>query len=274
MNTKISLLAVVLSSSCCGVSFADLPLPPLPSSPDPLARMAQKSELPPVPVAPKEAVAPPSDDEFTESLAALRKELEGVRAVRQQTAGTGGGTGDFDGALSAVRQRRQLLDMLQKLATSGPKKNEARQTQRTDKKTEMTDENEAAFQLDIGDKVNDPFGLGKTLYKLGDFVRAEQAFRRWPTNGNNEWLKKYLIASCLRKQNKLPEAITLYQEVILNSSDNVLQESAKWQLSNMRWKQQMDSQIKRLRDLQQKPDVDANDSTDGQPAAAPAPQGT
>lgn len=269
MKTRSSLLVVAVSSSFCGLVLADLPLPPLPSSPDPLARVAQKAELPPVPVSPKESVAPPSDDEFSESLAALRKELDAVRSVRQQTAGATGASVDFDGALSSVRQRRQLLDMLQKLATSGPKKGEARQAQRTEKKSDTTDDAEGSFQLDIGDKVNDPFGLGKSLYKLGDYARAEQAFNRWPANQTNEWLKKYLVASCLRKQNKLPDAIAIYQDVILNSGDTVLIESAKWQLSNLRWKQQMDTQIKRLRELQQKPDVD---STEGADTPAPPKQ--
>ncbi len=80
-------------------------------------------------------------------------------------------------------------------------------------------------------------------------------------------MKKYLIASCLRRQKKTAEAVAIYQDVILNSHDNVLEESARWQLSNMRWQQQMDQQLKRLRELQQKPDVDANEATDAPPRA-------
>ncbi len=170
MNAKASLLAVAWSSLACTFAQAE---PPLPPAPEPLPRFAQKTDVAPLPVAPRESIAPPSDEEFTQSLAALHKELVEVRTVRQRTATDSGANVEFEGALSAVRQRRQLLEMLQKLATSGPKRGEARQQQKSDKKSEMTDDAEAALQLDIGAQVNDPFGLGKALFKMGDYARAE-----------------------------------------------------------------------------------------------------
>lgn len=279
MNTKTSLIAVLVSASIPLVARSEPPLVPLPEPPARFAQKAAESEKPNATATPPKEVVPPpkdtllapSDDEFSSALSALRKELDEVRVVRQQTAtsSSGGNNADFEGALSAVRQRRQLLEMLQKLATSGPKKSEARQQTKTEKKAD-TPEDEAAIQLDIGGQVNDPFGLGKSLFRLGDFARAEQAFRLVPNNGSNEFIMKYLIACCLRKQKKIPEAVATYQDIIQNSEDKMLSESARWHINNLRWQQQMDVQLKRLREIQQKPEIDTGDS-----APAPAnPGGT
>lgn len=250
------------------------------TSPKSMPSAEQKTQpaLPAIPTEYGSSTKPiaPTNDEFDQSLSSLRKELDSLRSIRQETVPTGSGPQDFESAMTTVRQRRLLLDVLQRLATAGPKKGEARQAKKDDKKDDG-DEADTQSPIQIGSQVVDGFALGRSLYRSGDFVQAEQVFRSVQPNGSNEWYLKYLIASCLRKQKKIPESVAYYQDVILQSGDSVLVESARWQLSNIRWQQSMDTQLKRLRELQSKPETDT--STDpavppGVPAAPANPNAT
>ena len=210
----------------------------------------------------------PSDLKFDEALQSLRGELESLRSMRQESPGNDESV-DVTNALATVRQRRMLLDLLQRLATAGPKKSE----RRAQESKAQDDEAESGMlrlpNLVGGDTVDD-FSLGQSLFRAGEHAQAEQAFRSVQYDGTNEWQMKYLIATCLRKQNNTEEAIAMYQEVALSSEDAILIESARWQLQNIRWRQNMEAQLKRLRDARNPGGGGDTDSGDEE-AAGPGP---
>ena len=97
------------------------------------------------------------------------------------------------------------------------------------------------------ERTNEAFARGRAAFQLGDFAEAERQFRLVADTGENQWYAKYLLASSLRHQKKLPEAFVLYDEIIQQSGDATLQESARWQTANMRLQQTLDGQLQRLR---------------------------
>ena len=222
-----------------------------------------------------------STDEFDQSLEALRSELQAVRAVRQKARPALEATRNTDVVESTVLQRRQLLDALQRLATtrsntvvaqSQPMKTVLPETvpPRTappriespiteppkipppkipPSKTELP-KTEPPSTIELPgspERTNEAFARGRAAFQLGDFAEAERQFRLVADTGENQWYAKYLLASSLRHQKKLPEAFVLYDEIIQQSGDATLQESARWQTANMRLQQTLDGQLQRLR---------------------------
>lgn len=217
-------------------------------------------------------------DDFDQALKSLRTELESVRTMRRNQ---GGSRPVVDDIAIIVKQRKMLLSLLKQLAERGPQKRETQSNQPTQQDTpEAADDADLQLLIDSGQTI-DPFALGRALFRIGEYERAEKAFRGVTPNGQNETYLKYLIATCLRKQNKAEEAVAIYQEVVLdNDADPILVESAQWQLSNIRWRQNMELQLKRLREVRQGvAPVDAANgngngaapANNGNGAAAPAP---
>lgn len=237
--------------------------PPVPAAeadapPVPRIDVQDTAPVPPPVSSPKmmggktaDGIDPATADEFDKALKSLRMELESVRTLRQERA-AGTGSVSVSSALATVTQRKILLNLLQQLATRGPQKRETQQAQRASQaNVEATDDADLQLLLDSGQTI-DPFALGRALFRIGEYERAEQAFRGVANNGQNEYYLKYLIATCLRKQNKIPEAVALYQQVVQDrDADETLRESSEWQLSNIRWRQNMELQLKRLREVRQ-----------------------
>lgn len=259
-TTTIKTVLVLLFAGAISTQAQERAFPP----PAPGAESgvsADKAEYAPVPppVSPtrgsldEAALDDTSAEEFDQALKSLRMELDSVRALRREKAADTGSV-SVPKALATVTQRKILLNLLQQLATRGPQKREQKATQRTPGVAiEETDDADLQLLLDSNQTI-DPFALGRALFRIGEYERAEQAFRGVTNNGQNEWFLKYLIATCLRKQNKIPEAVAIYQQVVLSkdtNADPILIESAQWQLGNIRWRQNMELQLKRLRDLRQ-----------------------
>ena len=217
-----------------------------------------------------------STDEFDQSLEALRSELQAVRAIRQKARPALEATRNTDVVESTVLQRRQLLDALQRLATARSNTVVAQtQPMKTEppkaalpriespiteppkfppskfppSKTELP-KTEPPSTIELPgspERTNEAFARGRAAFQLGDFAEAERQFRLVADTGENQWYAKYLLASSLRHQKKLPEAFVLYDEIIQQSGDATLQESARWQTANMRLQQTLDGQLQRLR---------------------------
>ena len=192
-------------------------------------------------------------------------------------------TTDAENERVSNQQRQELLDLLTKLArNNGARKDAARRSQAA-KQTAGPDvpsaESIAADQqflalepdtdvdsngalsaplaLDpsnplVTSDVADAFGLGKILFNKGDFANAEKAFRRAKVAPENEMTLKYLVATCQRRQARWRQAIEGYKVVAESDKDPVLQKLAKWQLDNIRWHQESESQLEQLRKQREK----------------------
>ncbi len=197
-----------------------------------------------------------SIDQFDQSIAALRQELETVRAIRLQTRPVLDATPTADDVRSTVQQRRQMQDLLERLATAKTKRAalppESAKTQPATKlPAESPHRIAPALPIDAPlpspHPTNDAFALGRAAFQLGDYEQAERQLRSATGSGENQWYAQFLLASSLRLQQKFPEAVAIYDEIIRKSGDSTLQESARWQVANMRWQQTLDEQRQRLR---------------------------
>ena len=105
---------------------------------------------------------------------------------------------------------------------------------------------------DVSVDIADAFALGKVLFRTGDFVGAERAFRKASVTSENEMTVKYLLATCLRRQSRWQSAMDAYKVVAESNQDPVLRDLAKWQLDNIRWLQQSESQLDQMRKQREK----------------------
>lgn len=104
----------------------------------------------------------------------------------------------------------------------------------------------------VASEITDAFALGKVLFNRGEYGTAEKAFRKAKVTPENEMTLKYLIATCLRRQSKWRPAMEAYKVVAESDQDPVLQKLAKWQLDNIRWQQDSESQLEQLRKQREK----------------------
>lgn len=96
----------------------------------------------------------------------------------------------------------------------------------------------------------DPLALGNSLFSLGDFESALRAYRQINLSSLQiEELApvRYLIATCLRRLGKNDEAANLYREIASSKGDEFFADCAQWQLSAMRWRQELESHIEEVR---------------------------
>jgi len=242
-------------------------LPPSPTNPG--TETAEPMPLPPAPSA-------PGDAELTieAEIKKFRTELREFQSIREDVS-LGTKTTAADTERMALQQRQELLDLLAKLAKAGMNRRPAppastttpgqnRKTQPSEPanppdEPDLTSEIEPNPQttpiepIDIaGSEIADPFGLGKVLFRGGDFVGAEKAFRKAKVSSENEMMLKYLLATCLRRQSKWQPAIEAYKTVAESNLDPVLRDLAKWQLDNIRWHQQTENQLEQLRKQREK----------------------
>lgn len=105
----------------------------------------------------------------------------------------------------------------------------------------------------------DSMALAQSLFRTGDYLGALKAFElagQKTTSAQDRTAVKYFSAACLKKLGNTREAAILFREVANSKADDVLAESAQWQLSAQQWQEATKSRIAHLRELQssQKPD--------------------
>jgi hypothetical protein len=92
--------------------------------------------------------------------------------------------------------------------------------------------------------------VAQNYFKAGEYEAALEAFRRVTFDdfaGAKERLPvRYMIATCLRKLGKTDEAAGIYRELAGAQGDPFIAESARWQLSNMSWKREMEERLAQL----------------------------
>jgi tetratricopeptide (TPR) repeat protein len=195
---------------------------------------------------------------FEEELEGLRRDIAATKTLREQAAVEAGQA--IESETLATQQRNELLELLTKLATQKPSPQPAPtpdntapravpSTLKTTTRKPATESDSAAAHPLITDKVVDPYGLGRALFRTGDYRGAEQAFRKVKVTDDNRVMLQYLIATCLRKQSKWEQAVKAYRVVAENNDDPVLRDMATWQLENIRWHQRTESQLEQLREL-------------------------
>ena len=199
----------------------------------------------------------PAEASFEAELQQLRQEIAASKSLREEFEKRN--PEDFNNNLTTAEQRRQLTELLSKLAVKGL----AKKTPPAPVPDPLTPEPTAAPPAIpntnsklaataqshplITDKIVDPFALGRALFRSGDYIGAEQAFRKVKPADDNLTLLRYLIANCLRKQGRWEEAAKAYRIVAESHDDPALQDLAKWQLDNIRWNQKTEAQLEQVR---------------------------
>ena len=198
----------------------------------------------------------------------FRSELREFQELREEVSRSTRETG-IDSDRVSLQQRKDLLELLTRLAKNGigRKAQAARTAPPTETRSspmsevvatpvmepavpEMMDsmsEKPAEAAIEMDDNVADPFALGKVLFRSGDFVNAERAFRKVEVTNENEPTLNYLIATCLRRQSKWKSATEIYKSVAESDQDPVLKDLAKWQIDNIRWHRDSESQLEQMR---------------------------
>jgi hypothetical protein len=245
------LVALSLAGLLADAMAQDLPAPRLLPSPS-----AQPVPIPDAPFAAPNPLAHQATESeagisLEEELRQLRSELKMFGAVHENVSRSTRDA-DVESERVSVQQRQELLNLLTKLATKGV-------TRRTSPPatTVVTPSVESPLPIPdvvaklpavpLTNDVVDPFALGKVLLRSGEYAAADQAFRKVKTTDENRMLLKYLSATCLRKQAQWQPATDGYRTVAESDQDPVLRDLAKWQLDNIRWHLQTESQLEQMR---------------------------
>jgi tetratricopeptide (TPR) repeat protein len=106
----------------------------------------------------------------------------------------------------------------------------------------------------VTDAPVDPLALAQSLFRVGDFTAALDAYRKL----DKEDLKseeraaiQYMTACCLRKLGKVDEASALYREVAHTPGNDFLSENAQWYLRTMKERRELEAQFEELRQRRQ-----------------------
>ena len=179
-------------------------------------------------------------------LEALRSDLQSFHALSDDV-GRSVRAAEADADRTMIRQRQEILDVLTKLATQGLAKKV--EPPAHPKRTEpvLSNTPEAIKAPAVTDSAVDQFALGKSLFRAGEYAKAEQAFRKVTLTDDNRLMVKYLIATCLRKRSQWQAASDAYREVAASDKDPVLRDLANFQLDGIRWNQDTEKQIEQLR---------------------------
>ena len=218
---------------------------------------AQAADSPPTRALGESGLA---SEPFDLELEGLRQDIATLKSLRDQVAAESNQPLSSDAA-TAQEQRRELLDLLTKMATKGVSPRVVPEPplpltpvpapERPNRAATEAKPATKVAQPRSADKIVDPFALGRTLFKAGKFREAEQAFRKVKVTDDNRVLMQYLVATCLRKQSLWDQAAKAYRIVSENKDDPALRDLAAWQLENIRWSQQTESQLEKLRQLRE-----------------------
>ncbi len=214
------------------------------------------------------------EDELTQ----LRRELKSFDAARDEVLRSTK-TVDAESDRVAIQQRQELLDMLTKLATKGISRRPKSVVPSVPQVVSSVPRATSANAVDpfaepvapvvtppiaapvapkpvvipeppafpIPDDPADPFALGNVLFRSGDYASAEKAFAKVQPTDENRMMLKFLTATCLRKRSQWKPASDAFRVVAGSNQDPVLRDLAKWQLENMAWYQQTESQLDQMR---------------------------
>ena len=212
-----------------------------------------------------------------EELTQLRRELKSFDVARDELLRSTK-TVDAESDRVAIQQRQELLDVLTKLATKGitrrskPVASSTPQVTSTPRSTSVNAVDPFAEPVTpvvtppiaapvapkpviipeppafpIPEDPADPFALGNVLFRSGDYASAEKAFAKVQPTDENRMMLKFLTATCLRKRSQWKPANDAFRVVAGSNQDPVLRDLAKWQLENLAWSQQTESQLDQMR---------------------------
>jgi hypothetical protein len=198
-------------------------------------------------------------DRLQQELEQLRKEREALEAARSAPSeepprDEGGSTSE------TAKLRLRLAELLARtgaltrsrradVAPQPPPFDPATPGKPLDPKTEPSTRPDTASATDTGKPV-DSLALANALFGAGDYEGALKAYGQVNLTGmrpDERVPVQYLIATCLRRQGKTDEAAKLYREIAGSKGDEMVAELAQWQLQSMRWRRDMEEQIKDLR---------------------------
>jgi len=183
----------------------------------------------------------------------LEREIESLKQELQQFRSLGDTVArdlraaESDADRTLLRQRQEFLDLLTRLATQGLARAQAPAAPPSPPDRPLPKPQAPPVLPEITDGVVDPFALGKTLFRAGDFPRAELAFRKVPVTDENRWLLKYMIATCQRKQSQWQAALDGYREIAASNQDPVLRDLARFHLDGIQWNLETEKQIEQLK---------------------------
>lgn len=92
--------------------------------------------------------------------------------------------------------------------------------------------------------------LAQNQYKAGEFDAALRSFKLMDLNiyaREDKAFIQYMTACCLRRTNKLNEAAVLFREIADAKDDEFITECALWQISSIRWREDLDKQLTQMR---------------------------
>ena len=251
LHGLVSLALLLTSSVVLGQETLPQPLP----QGLPARQFDPELSKQPLPIGPATRLKSPAGVESStleSELEALRADLESFHALSDEvTRNTRNAETEAERALH--RQRQELLDILTKVATQGI--SQKANTKKSDTKPAPVSETVASPAPEaaetktpaVTDAAVDNFALGKVLFRAGDYVKAEQAFRKVVQTDDNRLIVKYLIATCLRKRSQWSAAVEAYKEIAASDKDPVLRDLAKFQLDGIRWTQDTEKQIEQLK---------------------------
>jgi hypothetical protein len=113
----------------------------------------------------------------------------------------------------------------------------------------------AGGSVSVGkDKPVDPVALAEALFRTGDYEGALAAYRLLDLHSLGRSSRvgaQYMMACCLRKLGKTDDAASLYREVANSKDDEILADCAQWQLGALRWRHDLESQLRQVQQRRQ-----------------------
>ena len=95
-----------------------------------------------------------------------------------------------------------------------------------------------------------PLDRAQTLFRLGHYQKALAAFQRLDLTQlpREEQLNiQYFVANCLQKVGRISDATTAYQGIVSTDGTYPIKNIARWQLSNINFRSDLENDIKQLR---------------------------
>ena len=220
-------------------------------------------------------ISPPEPSASAMALAELNTQFQQLKSAREALVAerlamnslheTSGSLTDENAKL-----RVRVRDILTKLAArkknqttgtgSAPPKSGVPTSQPATKENKSAD-NEAdppvvpeTTSTSKGARPLDPLALAHSLFQSGNFEAALKAYRMIELKGMKAEERlpiQYMTATCLKRLDKIDEAITMYREVANSRGDEHLALCAQWQLSALRWQRELLSQLTEVRQRRQ-----------------------
>jgi hypothetical protein len=186
-----------------------------------------------------ERSAPPPNDpkKLQEELKSLLNEREQLTTPPSSRQGA---------ADERAQLRDQLIETLNKLET---RKKPSSAPAPVEKKHP---EKPPAPKLDLpdGTKAPDAVRFAANLYMYGEIEAAYKTFKQMDLNGlpkEDRTFVQYMTACCLRRLGKSTQAAPIFRDIAEAKDDGFLTECALWQLSGIRYTQELETQLEQLR---------------------------